>query len=256
MDSKQVLLIGDPIFDNKEFSLSYRGGLLEDDSFNSRNIVLFPLQYSREEINTLNELVEDGLILASDNATESNFKEKAGISKIIHLSTHSFMHKDQPLILFSSKGDKKNDGFLESTEILELDLKSELVVLSSCRSGLGRIDRSEGVLGMQKSFFEAGAKSIVVTLWDVNDKYTSYFMKSFYRFLADGDNKAAALRKAKLYFKENYSSNPYYWSAFVLAGDVSGVSLTKASGSSTLLVLLTMALIAVIALIILRKRKV
>lgn len=255
IENKTVLLIGDPQFNNNDFALSYRGGLLEDDSFNSRNIVLFPLQYSKEEINNLKNLVADGYVLISERATESNFKKNAESSKVIHLSTHSFLHKDQPLILFSQTDDPDNDGFLEAGEILELNLNSELVVLSSCRSGLGRIDEAEGVIGMQKSFFEAGAKSVIVSLWDVNDKYTSYFMQSFYRFLSDGNDKASALQKAKLYFKENYSSNPYYWSAFILAGDASGFEISKSSGGFTIYLIIFITLGAFISLVLFRKRK-
>jgi len=107
---------------------------------------------------------------------------------------------------------------------------------------LGAVDEAEGVIGMQKSFFEAGAKSVVVSLWDVNDKYTSLFMQSFYKYLSEGFDKSEALRKAKMYFKKNYSANPYYWSAFVLAGNPSSLNLQQAS-SFTLLYVLVMLLI-------------
>ncbi|MBE0539134.1 MAG: CHAT domain-containing protein [Ignavibacterium sp.] len=231
----KVLLVGDPQISNKDFSLSYRGGLLEDDSFNARNIVLFPLKYSKEEIQNLNNLFANGFVLLSGDATEKKFKENASQSSIIHLSTHSFLHKNQPLIIFSQNNDEKEDGYLETGEILQLNLNSDLVVLSSCRSGLGTVDDAEGVLGMQKSFFEAGAKSVVVSLWDVNDKYTSLFMQSFYKYLSEGFNKSESLRKAKLFFIKNYSANPYYWSAFVLSGDVSKINNIKSAQSSYLL---------------------
>ena len=94
---------------DKDFALSYRGGLLEDDSFNARNIVLFPLKYSKEEIQNLNSMFSNGLVLLSDNATEENFKVNASQSSIIHLSTHSFLHKDQPLIIFSQDENEKED---------------------------------------------------------------------------------------------------------------------------------------------------
>lgn len=253
--NKTVLLVGDPRVNTNDFALSYRGGLLEDDSFNSRNIALFPLEYSKQEINNLNKLVSDGQVLISEKATESNFKENAEKSKVIHLSTHSFLYKNQPLILFSQTEDSHNDGFLETTEILELALNSELVVLSSCRSGLGRIDEAEGVIGMQKAFFEAGAKSIIVSLWDVNDRYTSYLMQSFYEFLSEGNNKAEALQKAKLNFKEKHSSNPYYWSAFVLSGDVSEIDLKKSISSSYLYLLILIALLLTVFIYFLTKKR-
>lgn len=253
--NKTILLVGDPEFDNKDFALSYRGGLLNEDSFYSRSLVLFPLQYSQEEINNVNKLFENGYILISNNATEANFKNNAAESKIIHLSTHSFLHKEQPLILFSMNDESGEDGYLEADEILELELNSELVVLSSCKSGLGRVDRAEGILGMQKSFFEAGAKSIIVSLWDVNDKYTSYFMESFYKFLGEGNSKAVSLQKAKIYFKEHYSANPYYWSAFILSGDPSSIELQKASSNILNWIILLFAAAVSIYLLLLKKRK-
>ncbi|HEX9251600.1 MAG TPA: CHAT domain-containing protein, partial [Ignavibacteriaceae bacterium] len=245
-NENKILLVGDPQVSNKDFALSYRGSLLEADNFNARNIVLFPLKYSREEIQSLGSLLSNGLVFLSDNATERNFKENASNCRIIHLSTHSFLLKNQPLIIFSQNGDTKEDGFLETGEILKLKLKSDLVVLSSCRSGLGSVDNAEGVLGMQKSFFEAGAKSVVVSLWDVNDKYTSLFMQSFYNFLSEGFDKSESLQKAKLFFKKNYSSNPYYWSAFVLSGDISNIQNIKSVSNNYILYTLVGVIISIL----------
>ena len=250
----KVLLVGDPQISDKDFALSYRGGLLEDDSFNARNIVLFPLKYSKEEIQNVNSLFSNGLTLLSDDATEQKFKENASQSSIIHLSTHSFLHKNQPLIIFSLDKNKKEDGYLESGEILQLKLNSDLVVLSSCRSGLGEIDEAEGVIGMQKAFFEAGAKSVVVSLWDVNDKYTSLFMQSFYKYISEDYDKSEALRKAKIFFKQNYSANPYYWSAFVLSGDVSKIQNVKTASSNYLLFILLGVFASIFAIYFARRK--
>ena len=228
--NSQNLIVGDPAITSEEFSVSYRSGLLEENGLAGRNIQLFPLQYSRYEAESLNSLIPNGVLLLSDDATESNFKHSAEASKIIHLSSHSFLYKDQPLILFSPQSDHEDDGYLEAEEILGLNLNSDLVVLSSCRSGLGKIDEAEGVIGMQKAFFEAGASSIVVSLWDVSDKYTSIFMESFYSYLMQGMSKPEALRNAKLSFIKNHSSNPYYWSPFVLAGNPVKLNL-ESSGS-------------------------
>lgn len=223
----KALLVGDPQITQGDFAQSYRGSLIEEQNFASRNLRLFPLRYSREEIQQIENMLSDATVLLSDDATEDKFIKNSSDKSLIHLSTHSFIHNNQPFIIFSQKGKDESDGFLETGEIIKLKLNSELVVLSSCKSGLGTVDVTEGVIGMQKSFFEAGAKSVVVSLWDVNDKYTSYFMKSFYSFLSKGYSKSEALRKAKVYFKENYSANPYYWAAFVLSGDNSSLKFNK-----------------------------
>ncbi len=235
--NKQALFIGDPEISNKDFAISYRGGLLEDNSFESRSLVLFPLKYSRQEIEQLSDMFSDKSVFLLKDATEKNFKENAGNSSIIHLSTHSFLYKDQPLIIFSKGPVKDNeDGYLEYEEIHQLKLNSDLVVLSSCRSGTGAVDKAEGILGMQKSFFEAGARSVVVSMWDVNDKYTSLFMQSFYKYLVDGYDKSEALRKAKVFFMKNYSANPYYWGAFVLSGNISPIEIAKENHSPLFLI--------------------
>ena len=234
--ANQNLLIGDPFIDNAEFALSVRSGLVDMNPSQARNILLFPLKYSRSEIESIDNTISESKMFILKEATESNFKQQAPLSNVIHISTHSFLLKDQPLILFSPKENDEDDGFLELGEIVQLNLNSDLVVLSSCRSGLGRIDAAEGIIGMQKAFIDAGSRSVLVSLWDVNDKYTSYFMKSFYENLADGNSKSEALRQAKLDFINNYSANPYYWSAFVLSGNTSSLKLQQASSFTLLYV--------------------
>ena len=245
----QNLLVGNPFVDNSEFTLSVRTGLIELNTSKPRSIRLFPLRFSEEEITSIDETIDNNVILLSSEATESNFKSMVSNSKIVHISSHSFLIKDQPLVMFSPQQDKSDDGFLELGEIVQLGLKSEMVVLSSCRSGLGRVDAAEGIIGMQKAFFEAGSKSVVVSLWDVNDKYTSYFMKAFYKQLANGESKATALQLAKLEFINNYSANPYYWSAFILSGDPSSINLQKASPFKIIYIIGLLLLVGLVYLV-------
>ncbi len=249
------LLVGDPQIPDNELKLSYRGGMITDNNYSLRNLELFPLQFSEDEINKIDNLISNGRVLLSDQATETNFKANAPNSNLIHISSHSFLFNSQPLILLSQANDKRNDGFLEIGEIIQMNLNSNLVVLSSCRSGLGEIDEAEGTLGMQKAFFDAGVSSIVVSLWDVNDKYTSIFMKDFYEKLSDGKTKTEALRETKLDFIKNYSPNPYYWSAFILSGNISTIDLKKSGSNSFLFFILFIILIGIIlsGIIIFRK---
>lgn len=255
ISANQNLLIGDPFIDNAEFALSVRSGLVDLNPMQARYILFFPLKYSRMELETIDKTISDNIIFISKDATESNFKKYAPNSNVIHISTHSFLLKDQPLILFSPMENDEDDGFLELGEIVQLNLNSDLVVLSSCRSGLGRIDAAEGIIGMQKAFFEAGSKSVLVSLWDVNDKYTSYFMQNFYEHLAKGNSKSESLRLAKLDFIRNYSSNPYYWSAFVLSGNTSAMEIKKAAFIEPVQILLALILLAGIYYFIFRLRK-
>jgi len=115
--------------------------------------------------------------------------------------------------------DPNEDGFLQAREISKLQLNADLVVLSACQSGKGRLENGEGVLGLPRSFFYAGARSTISSLWKINDRSTSEIMPEFYRCLAAGHNKARSLRLAKLKMLKSRFSHPFYWAAFILNGD-------------------------------------
>ena len=212
-----ALLIGDPVFDNNGEAVSTERGAVEELRIGSRSFAVGRLEYSGEEVNSIAAIINGAEVYLSDEATETVFDRYSPSASIIHLSTHSLLLGNKPVVLFSSS-DSENDGLLEPGEIAESRLNSDLVVLSSCKSGLGKIDRAEGIIGMQKAFMEAGAASVVSTLWDINDKNTSKLMDYFYTYLGEGLSKSEALRKAKLKFIKEDSPNPYYWAAFVLSG--------------------------------------
>lgn len=225
----KITILGDPAFNTSNKLFAERRSLLEENAGVPRSFALLPLKYSGEEVSEISDIINADQIFTNRNATETNFKLNAEYSRVIHLSTHSFLYDKQPVIFFSNIFDAENDGFLEAGEIVNLKLNSDLVVLSSCNSGLGKVDNAEGVLGMTKAFFEAGSKSVIVSLWEVNDRYTSKFMTLFYQKLQDGYDKSDALRLAKLEFIKTYSPNPYYWGAFVLSGDVSKLPLKSST---------------------------
>jgi len=253
--NEKVLLVGDPLINNKIKGFSERRGLLDEQGSLPREIPLLPLKYSGEEVREIGSIVNANKILTEKNATETNFKNIASQNGIIHLSTHSFLLNKQPVIFFSNYYDPDNDGFLEASEIVQLKLKSDLVVLSSCNSGLGVIDESEGILGMTKAFFEAGAKSVVVSLWSVNDKYTAKFMTLFYKNLSEGFDKSEALRQAKIEFIRKYSPNPYYWAAFVLSGNVSKLNIQTSFDPTPFIIEILLIVLIIITIMYLMKRK-
>lgn len=157
-------------------------------------------------------------------ATEERFKADAHQFKYLHLATHSFVNEERPQlsgIAFSQPVDTSaaEDGILYSGEIYNLDLNADLVVLSSCESGLGKLIRGEGLMAMTRGFLYAGATNVLVSLWAVYDRHTSDLMTEFYRQIDDAKSYAPALRAAKLKMIENPDTAfPALWSSFVLIG--------------------------------------
>jgi len=251
----KILIAGNPEIISTTNQYAERRGLLEEAGGLPRNVAMLPLKYSGEEITQISSLINADQVLTDNKATETSFKENAELSKIIHLSTHSFLFNKQPVIFFSNNNDEKNDGFLEAGEIVQLKLNSDLVVLSSCNSGLGNIDASEGIIGMTKAFFEAGSKSVVVSLWEVNDKYTSKLMTLLYKKLSEGYDKDAAMRLAKIDFIKSYSANPYFWSAFILSGNTNKIELKSKLDIYPYIAGLSLVIIVTVILIAKRRLK-
>jgi CHAT domain-containing protein len=112
------------------------------------------------------------------------------------------------------------NGILTGEDVSGLDLTAtELVVLSACETGLGAVEVGEGVFGLRRAFMLAGAKSLVMSLWEVPDKQTQQLMADFYANLAQGESPAIALRQAQLKLAEA-QPNPFYWGAFICQGEV------------------------------------
>mgnify|MGYP001810477559 CR=1 FL=1 len=163
--------------------------------------------------------------LIGDRATEESIKPRLSNAQIIHLATHGLLYygdptqsavKDVPGAIALTPT-ASEDGFLTSSEILGLKLKADLVVLSACQTGKGRIT-GDGVIGLSRSLISAGVPSVLVSLWSVDDKSTSELMIEFYQNLQNGMDKAQALRQAMLTVKTTYA-NPKYWAAFTLIGE-------------------------------------
>ncbi|MGQ0428720.1 MAG: CHAT domain-containing protein [Gammaproteobacteria bacterium] len=156
------------------------------------------------------------LALLREQATEANAKRLSAGQTILHFAVHGLVRDDRPwesaLILAPGEGE---DGWLRVPEIFGLTLRADLVTLSGCSTGLGKIS-GDGILGLARAFIYAGAASVVVSQWDVRDMSTAYLMDRFYA--AIGDGKARALRAAQLATIERYP-HPALWAAFVLVGE-------------------------------------
>ncbi|MBU1100555.1 MAG: CHAT domain-containing protein [Bacteroidetes bacterium] len=251
--SDKPLLMGNPSVHSLVSTVSDTRGLSGSADLYLRGVNMAELKFSEEEVLRISDILGNSDVFISGEATETVFKERAKDASIIHLSTHSILYDEKPVIIFS-QNDSENDGFLELGEIADLKINSEMVVLSSCKSGLGSSDRSEGIIGMQKAFMESGTNSIVVSLWDVSDEHSSKLMEFFYSFLNDGNGKSESLRLAKLKFISEENANPYYWAAFTLSGNNSPIKLTKSFNWRYLFIILTITS-ALLMLIYLLMRK-
>ena len=153
-------------------------------------------------------------------ATESLIKQQMPDAKIIHLATHGLLNElkenDIPGAIALSPSEK-DDGFLTSREILDLSLRAQLVVLSACNTGRGRIT-GDGAIGLSRSLITAGVASAIVSLWYVPDSPTSFLMVKFYHQLQANSDKAQALRQAMLATMKEYP-NATNWAAFTLIGE-------------------------------------
>ena len=146
--------------------------------------------------------------------------------RILHFATHGLLHSSHPelsglvLSLVDAAG-RPRDGFLRAYEIADLDLPAELVVLSACHSALGRTIEGEGLVGLPRSFLDAGAERVLVSLWEVSDQGTALLMQRFYEgLLRKGLRPTPALREAQLsLWREVSWQAPYFWAGFVLVGE-------------------------------------
>lgn len=186
---------------------------------------LSELPYSRLEVQKIAELYPsaDVSIFMGKDATEQVAKTMPlGEFRVLHFASHGLIDEERPQLsaLLLNPGNPVEDGYLTMREVFDLKLNADLVVLSACRSGLGKQRRGEGITGIARAFLCAGATTVLVSLWNVNDRSTADFMTDFYRSRTQrGLNKAEALQQARLQMiRSTKYSHPYYWGPFVLIG--------------------------------------
>jgi CHAT domain-containing protein len=185
------------------------------------------LPESEEEVRRIASLYPKGAVAlyTGSLATEDNVKGNPLLAEArqIHFATHGSLNESQPQLSgleLARARSSREDGTLRVYEIFNLRLNADLLTLSACDTARGKEISGEGIIGMTRAFFYAGARSLLVSLWPVSDRSTPDLMHSFYEHLGDSRNKAQALRQAKLAMieSENYA-DPYFWAPFILTGD-------------------------------------
>ncbi len=230
--SRDLLVFSDPVFSKDDARISTAGSE-HDSSIMSLRFAeslegLQRLPASGQEAEDIAGMVGGqtdrftGFRATRDNLLAANLSDY----KIIHLATHGLVNEERPelsavvLSRFDEDGRPLNQS-VRLQDIYAMKLNADLVVLSACQTASGKELKGEGVLGLNGAFLQAGARSVVASLWQVEDNATNLLMGEFYRGLADGQSVSTALRKAQLkLYRDPQFRSPFFWAAFTLQGDM------------------------------------
>ncbi len=180
--------------------------------------VSLELPFAEQEVGAIRWRFPEVTVLTGEKATESWVTQHLGEFGIIHLASHGEFDPVNPLFsALKLAKDPEKDGDLQASEVFALEINADLVVLSACQTGLGKVTQGDDVVGLNRAFFYAGTHAVVSSLWRVSDVSTALLMKHFYREHA-GRSPAESLRAAMLHVKNRYP-HPGYWGAFTLSGD-------------------------------------
>jgi len=168
-----------------------------------------------EEARALGELFPGAKVLLGSEATRENFKEAARSSGFVHIATHASFRQDNPM--FSSF--KLADGYVTAMDLFSMECGTNLVTLSGCKSGLSEVSGSDDLLGLMRGFLYSGARSLLMSLWNVNDESTVDLMTAFYGSWQGGARKGEALQHAMQEVRQIYP-NPFHWAPFFIVGKV------------------------------------
>ena len=217
-----MLALGNPLFGNATIKRA---------EITLRNEKLEPLPEAEQEVKALSQLYgpSRSKVYIGVEAREERVKREAGQATILHFATHGMLNNASPMYshLALAEGGPNEDGVLEAWELMQLDLKADLAVLSACETARGRIGAGEGMIGFSWAMFIAGVPSIVVSQWKVEAAGTRDLMVNFHRALLSAPRvgklktpKTEALRQAALKLMKNpETSHPFYWAGFVMVGD-------------------------------------
>ncbi len=194
----------------------------------------------------------------NDLATKSAFNSDAGQFDIIHLAMHTIMNDEDPMyskMVFSTVNDSVDNRDLNIYEIYGIKLKARMVVLSSCNTGTGELHKGEGILSIARGFIYSGSQSVVMSLWEIEDRSGTEIIKSFYDNLKRGNSKGVALRRSRLEYLNRANqlrSHPYFWSTLIVYGDDSPLYYSL---SVKLLFVLISSVVIFSVILYFRKRK-
>jgi CHAT domain-containing protein len=226
----------------EEYSISYTNSAtllkqLKPNAKNNIKVMAFAPNFNKSNSSVLLELPNNiketenilshfkGTAFTNENASLINFNSHNKDYGIIHLATHAVLNDKNPEYSYLAfTPNFKDENLLYIADLYNLQLTANMITLSACESGIGDLKRGEGMMSLAHGFYFSGTKSIASTLWKVNDASSSSLMDVFYKNLSEGKTKNLALQNAKLDFitknKNNALSHPYYWSGFIISGNI------------------------------------
>ncbi len=238
----------------------------KDESGKTLRKVLANLKNAQKEIEILGNY-SNVKAFAGEKATETSFKKNAPKYRVLHLAMHTMVNQESPLysklIFFNPKGDSIDDGMLNASELINMELNADMAVLSACNTGTGKMRKGEGIMSLSRDFFYAGVPGIIMTAWAVEDRAGIKLMDNFYKYIAQGKSRHEALRLAKIEYLDNsdkLTSHPHYWAAYMNVGDISpldgfGKNKSYLSVYGAGATLLTLALLTLLGIRRKRNRK-
>ncbi len=185
------------------------------------------LYYNIEEVKAIRKILGQGTLRVEAEANKAFFMDQASHFRIIHIASHGILNDSVPdhsYIAFNRGEDRLPQHNLLVKDLYALRLEAEMVALSACETGLGALKRGEGIISLARGFSYAGAKSILTTLWAVNDASTTQIMRSFYDYLDRGVPKDQAIYQAKINYlrqqSDPFEAHPFYWAPYIAIGDM------------------------------------
>lgn len=221
-NKKSTLIAFAPSYEGQENSL-----LASRDGFSS-------LAFAKKEVDNICALT-GGKAMTGNAASKEEFLASAKDHKLLHLAMHAFTDDENPLhsgLIFTQRKKAEKEGILYAHELYDMKLNADLVVLSACNTGNGKLAKGEGTMSLARAFRHAGCPNILMSLWQADDETTEQVMNGFYKNLKEGKPKDKALQAAKLNYLEQSSRKafPYYWGTFVLLGNEDAVDFSAPFG--------------------------
>lgn len=282
-----VVVLADPVFDRHDKRLLggedalagdatqeelYAGlklrALKDFESIKGGNGGFIRLAHTSDEADAILAALPRGAGMAAkgfDASRETANSARVGQARIVHFATHGLINSEHPelsgiVLSMVNRNGEREDGFLDLQDIYSLNLSADLVVLSACETGIGKDVKGEGFVGLTRGFMYAGSKSVVASLWKVDDQATAELMSRFYEaMLEEGLPPAAALRSAKeAVRRQKRWRAPFFWAAFVLQGEYKERIETRRDAwpaAANVVVVLSLILVAVGTVIFMRRSR-